>query len=87
MKILFIIHFLLITNIIAADYSMESSSKETYKSSIDAIDAYSIEITKIEGAWTDNLGNYGLNTFVGPIMKEEDKLDLDLLCENVDQEK
>ena len=87
MKNLFIIYFLLITNIIAADYSSESSSKETYKFSIDTIDGYSTEIRKIEGNWTDNFGNYDLNTCVGTIMKEKDKLDLDLLCENVDEEK
>ena len=87
MKILFIIYFLLVTNIIAADYFSESSGKETYKFSIESMDGYSIEIRKTEGTWTDSLGNYGLNTCVGTIIKDKEKLDLDLLCENVDQEK
>ena len=87
MKILFTIYFFLATNVIAADYSSESSGKETYKFSIDTIDGYSPEIRKTEGTWTDSLGNYGLNTCVGTIIKEKDKLSLDLLCENVDQEK
>ena len=87
MKILFTIYFTLATNIIAADYSSESSGKETYKFSIDTIDGYSTEIRKTEGTWTDSLGNYGLNTCVGTIIKEKDKLNLDLMCEYVDQEK
>ena len=87
MKILFIIYFSLVTNIIAADYSSESSGKETYKFSIDTIDGYSTEIRKTEGTWTDSLGNYGLNTCVGTIVKEKEKLNLALMCEYVDQEK
>ena len=87
MKILFTIYFILATNIIAADYSSESSGKETYKFSIDTIDGYSTEIRKTEGTWTDSLGNYGLNTYVGTIIKEKEKLNLDLMCEYIDQEK
>ena len=87
MKILFIIYFLLVSNMIAADYSSESSGKETYKFSIESMDGYSIEIRKTEGTWTDSLGNYGLNTCVGTITKEKEKLNLDLLCENIDQNK
>ena len=87
MKILFTIYFTLATNIIAADYSSESSGKETYKFSIDTIDGYSTEIRKTEGTWTDSLGNYGLNTYVGTIIKEKEKLNLDLMCEYIDQEK
>ena len=87
MKILFTLYFCLVTNIIAADYSWESSGKETYKYSIDTKNGYSTEIRKTEGTWTDNLGNYGLNTCVGTIIKEKEKLNLDLMCEYVDQEK
>ena len=87
LRLLFIIYFLLVTNMIAADYSSESSGKETYKFSIESVDGYSIEIRKTEGTWTDSLGNYGLNTCVGTIIKEKEKLNLDLLCENIDQNK
>ena len=87
MKILFTIYFTLATNIIAADYSSESSGKETYKFSIDTIDGYSTEIRKTEETWTDSLGNYGLNTYVGTIIKEKEKLNLDLMCEYIDQDK
>ena len=87
MKILLTVYFVLVTNIIAADYSSESSGKETYKFSIDIKDGYSKEIRKTEETWTDSLENYGLNTCVGTIIKDKEKLDLDLLCENVDQEK
>ena len=87
MKILFTIYFFLAANILAADYSSESSGKETYKFSIDTIDGYSTEIRKTEGTWTDSLGNYGLNTYVGTIIKEKEKLNLDLMCEYIDQDK
>ncbi|MDA9708076.1 hypothetical protein N9V56_01350 [Alphaproteobacteria bacterium] len=87
MKILFTLYFCLATNIISADYSSESSGKETYKFSIDTIDGYSTEIRKTEGTWTDSLGNYGLNTCVGTIFKEKEKLNLALMCEYVNQEK
>ena len=87
MKILFTIYFTLATNIIAADYSSESSGKETYEFSIDTIDGYSTEIRKTEETWTDSLGNYGLNTYVGTIIKEKEKLNLDLMCEYIDQDK
>ena len=87
MKILFTIYFFLVTNIFASNYSSESSGKETFKFSIVTIDGYSTEIRKTEGTWTDSLGNYGLNTCVGTIIKEKDKLNLDLMCEYVDQEK
>ena len=87
MKILLVIYFFLVTNILSADYFSESSGKETYKFSIDTTDGYSTEIRKTEGTWTDSLGNYGLNTCVGTIIKEKEKLNLDLMCEYVDQEK
>ena len=87
MKVLFGIYFFLETNNIATDYSPESSGKENYKFSIDAIERYSTEIRKPEGTWTDRLGNYGLNTCIGTIIKEKEKLNLDLMCEYVDQEK
>ena len=87
MKILFTIYFFLVTNTIAADYSSESSGKETYKFAIDTTDGYSTEIRKTEGTWTDSLGNYVLNTCVGTIIKEKEKLNLDLMCEYIDQEK
>ena len=86
MKILFTIYFLIVTNIIASDYSSESSGKETYKFSIDTINGYSTEIRKTEGTWTDSLGNYGVNTCVGTLVKEKGKLNLDLICENIDQD-
>ena len=87
MKISFNIYFVLATNIIAADYSVESIGKETYKFSIDTTDGYSTEIRKTEGTWTDSLGNYGLNKCVGTIIKEKEKSNLDLMCEYIDQEK
>ena len=87
MKILFTIYFFLAANILAADYSSESSGKETYEFSIDTIDGYSTEIRKTEETWTDSLGNYGLNTYVGTIIKEKEKLNLDLMCEYIDQDK
>jgi hypothetical protein len=87
MKILFTIYFALATNIIAADYSSEISSKEIYKFSFNTTDGYSTEIRKTEGTWTDSLGNYGLNTSVGNIIKEKEKLNLDLMCKYIDQEK
>ena len=87
MKILFIIYFLLATNIIAAEYTSETSCKEICKLSIDTLDWHAIEIRKNEEAWTDYYVSYGLNTYVGKIIKEKEKLDLDLLCENIDQEK
>ena len=87
MKILFTTYYSLVTNIIAADYSSKSSGKETFKYSIDSIDGYSTEIRKTEETWTDSLGNYVLNTCVGTIIKEKEKLNLALMCEYVDQEK
>ena len=87
MKTLLIIYFCLGIALLKADYSSESSGKETYNLSIDTMKGYSIQIRKTEGTWTDNLGNYGLNTCVGTIIKEKEKLNLDLMCEYVDQEK
>jgi hypothetical protein len=87
MKFLFTIYFSLATNIIAADYSSERSGKETYKLSIDTTDGYSTEIRKTQGTWTYSLGNYGLNTCVGTIIKKKEILNLDLMCEYIDQEK
>ena len=71
MKILFIIYFFLVANIIAADYSLESSGKETYKFSIDAINGCLTEIRKTKGTWINSLGNYGLNISVETIIKKK----------------
>ena len=87
MKILFIIYFCLGITLLKADYSSESSGKETYNFSINTKKGYSTQIRKTEGTWTDSLGNYGLNTCVGTIVKEKEKLNLDLMCEYVDQDK
>lgn len=87
MKILSTIYFFLITNIIAADYSSESGGKETYKLSIDTIDEYSTEVRKTDGTCTEGLGNYGQNICVGTIIRDKEKLSLDLMYEYADQEK
>ena len=87
MKVLILLIFILIINSYSADYSSESSGKETYNFSIDTLEGYSSQIRKTEGTWTDSLGNYGVNTCVGTLVKENGKLNLDLICENIDQDK
>ena len=87
MKIFIIIYCLLVTKSIAANYFSESSGKETYNFSIDTEMGYSSQIRKTEGTWTDSLGNYGVNTCVGTLVKYKGKLNLDLICENIDQDK
>ena len=69
------------------EYIAESSGKETYNFSINTAEGYSSQIRKTEGTWTDSLGNYGVNTCVGTLVKEKEKINLDLICENIDQEK
>ena len=69
------------------EYIAESSGKETYNFSINTTEGYSSQIRKTEGTWTDSLGNYGVNTCVGILVKEKEKINLDLICENIDQEK
>ena len=87
MKLLFLLIFLLPLKTFANKYSSESSGKETYNFSIDTKDGYSKQIRKTEGTWTDSLGNYGINTCVGTLTQDNRKLDLDLICENIDQDK
>ena len=87
MKIFSIIYFIFISKTIAANYSSESSGKETYNFSIDTVEGYSSQIRKTEGTWTDSLGNYGVNTCVGTLVKDKGKINLDLICENIDQDK
>ena len=87
MKLLFLLIFLLPLKAFANKYSSESSGKETYNFSIDTKDGYSKQIRKTEGTWTDNLGNYGINTCVGTLIQDNKKINLDLICENIDQDK
>ena len=87
MKIFPILPLLFSLNSLALEYSSESSGKETYNFTINTKDGYSKQIRKTEGTWTDSLGNYGVNTCVGTLIKEKSKIDLDLICENVDQDK
>ena len=87
MKLLFLLIFLLPLKTFANKYSSESSGKETYNFSIDTKDGYSKQIRKTEGTWTDSLGNYGINTCVGTLTQDDRKLNLDLICENIDQDK
>ena len=87
MKFLISLISILVINSYSADYSSESSGKETYNFSIDTLEGYSSQIRKTEGTWTDSLGNYGVNTCVGTLVKEKGKLNLDLICENIDQDK
>ncbi len=87
MKSLVIIFFFFTIILFASDYSSESSGKETYNFTINTKDGYSKQIRKTEGTWTDSLGNYGVNTCVGTLIKENNKLNLDLICENIDQNK
>ena len=87
MKLLFLLIFLLPLKTFANKYSSESSGRETYNLSIDTKDGYSKQIRKTEGTWTDNLGNYGINTCVGTLTQDNRKLNLDLICENIDQDK
>ena len=86
MKILITILCILAVNSYSVDYFSESSGRETYNFSIDTLKGYSSQIRKTEGTWTDSLGNYGVNTCVGTLVKEKGKLNLDLICENIDQD-
>ena len=85
MKILITLLCILVINSYSTDYSSESSGRETYNFSIDTLKGYSSQIRKTEGTWTDSLGNYGFNTCVGTLVKDKGKLNLDLICENTDQ--
>ena len=87
MKSLVIIFFFFTKMLFASNYSSESSGKETYNFTINTKDGYSKQIRKTEGTWTDSLGNYGVNTCIGTLIKEKNKLNLDLICENIDQNK
>ena len=87
MKLLFLLIFLLPLKTFANKYSSESSGRETYNFSIDTKDGYSKQIRKTEGTWTDSLWNYGINTCVGTLTQDNRKLNLDLICENIDQDK
>ena len=87
MKILILLIYILVINSYSTDYSSESSGKETYNFSIDTLEGYSSQIRKTEGTWTDSLGNYGVNTCVGTLVKDKAKINLDLICENIDQDK
>ena len=87
MKILVMIFFVFIVKSFATEYIAESSGKETYNFSINTVEGYSSQIRKTEGTWTDSLGNYGVNTCVGTLVKEKEKINLDLICENIDQDK
>ena len=87
MKIIITLLCILVINSYSTDYSSESSGKETYNFSIDTLKGYSSQIRKTEGTWTDSLGNYGVNTCVGTLVKDKGELNLDLICENTDQNK
>ena len=87
MKILVMIFCVFVAKSFATEYIAESSGKETYNFSINTVEGYSSQIRKTEGTWTDSLGNYGVNTCVGTLVKEKEKINLDLICENIDQEK
>ena len=39
----------------------------------------------VKGSWTDNFGNYGLNTCMGVISKNSDNVELYFMCERVDK--
>ena len=87
MKILVMIFCAFVAKSFTTEYIAESSGKETYNFSINTTEGYSSQIRKTEGTWTDSLGNYGVNTCVGILVKEKEKINLDLICENIDQEK
>ena len=87
MKILVMIFYILVAKSFATEYTAESSGKETYNFSISTVEGYSSQIRKTEGTWTDSLGNYGVNTCVGTLVKDKEKINLDLICENIDQDK
>ena len=81
------IFYILVAKSFATEYTAESSGKETYNFSISTVEGYSSQIRKTEGTWTDSLGNYGVNTCVGTLVKDKEKINLDLICENIDQDK
>ena len=86
MKIFVMIFCVFVAKSFATEYIAESSGKETYNFSINTAEGYSSQIRKTEGTWTDSLGNYGVNTCVGTLVKEKEKINLDLICENIDQD-
>ena len=71
MKILITLICILVINSYSADYSSESSGKETYNFSIATLEGYSSQIRKTEGTCSDSLGNYGGNTCVGIYVKDK----------------
>ena len=85
MRILISLIYILAINSYSADYSSESSGKETYNFSIDTLEGYFSKIRKTEGTLTDSLGNYSVNTCVRTLVKDKGKVNLNLICENTDQ--
>ena len=71
----------------AKEYIVESTGKDTLSESITTSKGDTKLIRKIEGTWTDNLGDYGVNTCVGTIDSNSSKVFLDLLCESINQNK
>ena len=51
-----VLFFLSSKNLLAIEYSSESSGKETYNFTINTKEGYSKQIRKTEGTWTDSLG-------------------------------
>ena len=75
------------SKILAEEYVVESTGRDTVSESITTSKGDTKVIRKIEGTWTDNLGDYGVAECIGTIDSNNNKVFLDLLCENTNQDK
>tara|TARA_E500000331_G_C17155238_1_gene669241 strand:- start:559 stop:996 length:438 start_codon:yes stop_codon:yes gene_type:complete len=85
MKLLYLFLFLFIFSIKAKELIVISNGKRTYSETINISEHNTRTILKNESTFTDNQGDYGIQTCLGTLDKSKDDVEFNLKCEGVNQ--
>ena len=85
MRLLYLFIFLLSPTLVSEDLIVTSNGKRTFSETINISIDTTRTILKNESTFTDNQGDYGVQTCLGTLVKKFNEVEFNLNCEGMNQ--
>ena len=85
MRLLFLFILFYSSGLVCEELIVTSNGKRTYSETINISDNTTRTILKNESTFTDNQGDYGVQTCLGTLEKTKNEVEFNLKCEGVNQ--
>ena len=85
MRLLYLCVFLYTPVLVSGELIVTSNGKRTFSETINISDKTTRTILKNESTFTDNQGDYGVQTCLGTLEKTKNEVEFNLKCEGINQ--